>query len=102
MVGNLGDICDDENDTVRNWRKYGNLDIHGWAFVRFTLMFEYKGEDVGLRPFGSLSDNLKTRSSYRMMNGNQCVDLGLYVWMTVKWLPPAMLTNPRISNEKYL
>jgi putative transposase len=45
VVGDLGGIReDDENGESRNWGDHGNLDLHGWAFDRFTTLLDYKAE----------------------------------------------------------
>jgi putative transposase len=43
VVGDLSGIrnCED-------WGDHGNLDLHGWAFDRFTTMLEYKAEERGI------------------------------------------------------
>jgi putative transposase len=48
VVGDLSGIRDDENGDTRNWGKHGNLDLHGWAFDRFTTMLTYKAEAEGI------------------------------------------------------
>jgi putative transposase len=52
VVGDLGGIRDDENSDARNWGDHGNLDLHGWAFDRFTSMLDYKAEteDITVKP----------------------------------------------------
>ncbi len=45
VVGDLSGIReDDENDEAKNWGSHGNLDLHSWAFDRFTDLLEYKAE----------------------------------------------------------
>ena len=45
VVGDLGGIRkDDESGTSRNWGDHGNLELHGWAFDRFTKLLDYKAE----------------------------------------------------------
>jgi putative transposase len=48
VVGDLGGIRDDENGDPTNWGDHGNLDLHGWAFDRFTSMLDYKAEAEGI------------------------------------------------------
>jgi putative transposase len=43
VVGDLGGIRDGTD-----WDDSGNLDLHGWAFDRFTAMLEYKAEERGV------------------------------------------------------
>ena len=49
VVGDLGGIRE-EADTgeSRDWGDHGNLDLHGWAFERFTKLLAYKAEEVGI------------------------------------------------------
>jgi len=47
-VGDLGGIREDEDSEPKNWGRHGNLDLHGWAFDRFTAMLEYKAEERGI------------------------------------------------------
>jgi hypothetical protein len=50
VVGDLGGIReDDESSEPRNWGDHGNLDLHGWAFDRFTTLLDYKAEAEGYR-----------------------------------------------------
>ncbi|WP_114579575.1 RNA-guided endonuclease TnpB family protein [Saliphagus sp. LR7] len=80
VIGDLGGIRDDENGDARNWGDHGNLDLHGWAFDRFTSMLEYKGEGAGIEvvrePERATS---QTCSACEMKDGNQRVGRGLYV-----------------------
>ena len=79
-VGDLGGIRDDENSDSRNWGKYGNLDLHGWAFDRFVQMLTYKAEAEGIdvEPV-SERDTSKTCSACGHADDNQRVERGLYV-----------------------
>ena len=80
VVGDLGGIRDDENGDARNWGDHGNLDLHGWAFDRFTSMLEYKAEDEGLEVVRkSERDTSKTCSACGTKDGNQRIERGLYV-----------------------
>ena len=47
-IGNLGGIREDEDGDVKDWGKHGNLDLHSWAFDRFTNLLEYKAESEGI------------------------------------------------------
>jgi putative transposase len=33
---------------VKDWGKHGNLDLHSWAFDRFTKLLDYKAEGEGI------------------------------------------------------
>ncbi|WP_248910237.1 RNA-guided endonuclease InsQ/TnpB family protein [Halocatena marina] len=80
VVGDLGGIRDDENGDVRNWGDHGNLNLHGWAFARFTSMLEYKAETEGIDVSRkSEHDTSKTCSACGTKDGNQRVERGLYV-----------------------
>jgi len=49
VVGNLSGIREDEeNGESKNWGKHGNLDLHSWAFDRFTDLLTYKAEMEGI------------------------------------------------------
>jgi putative transposase len=49
VVGDLsGSREDEENGESKNWGKHGNLDLHSWAFNRFTDLLEYKAEMDGI------------------------------------------------------
>ncbi|MFC4990122.1 RNA-guided endonuclease InsQ/TnpB family protein [Saliphagus infecundisoli] len=47
-VGKLTDVREDETGESKNWGKHGNLDLHGWAFDRFTSVLEYKAKVEGI------------------------------------------------------
>jgi len=49
VVGDLSDIReDDEAEESKSWGKHGNLDLHSWAFDRFTKLLTYKAEMEGI------------------------------------------------------
>jgi putative transposase len=78
-VGDLGGIRDDENGDPKNWGKHGNLDLHGWAFDRFTTMLTYKAEMQGIAvETVSERDTSKTCSICRAKADSQRVERGLY------------------------
>ena len=80
VVGDLGGIRNDRNGDPRNWGDQGNIDLHGWAFDRFTSMMEYKAEDEGIEVTReSERDTSKTCSACGTKDGNQRVERGLYV-----------------------
>lgn len=43
-VGTLSGVREDENGDAIKWGRHGNLDLHGWAFDRFTSILEYKAK----------------------------------------------------------
>ena len=79
-VGDLSGVREDKNGEAKNWGTHGNLDLHGWAFDRFTSILEYKAEVEGIRVVevdeGSTS---KTCSVCGSKDDNQRVERGLYV-----------------------
>jgi len=81
VVGDLGGIReDDENDEPRNWGDHGNLDLHGWAFDRFTTLLDYKPEAEGIDvELVSERDTSKSCSACGHTDDNQRVERGLYV-----------------------
>lgn len=49
ILGDLGGIRDDEETGLaKNWGSRGNLDLHSWAFDRFTEMLDYKAEEQSI------------------------------------------------------
>ncbi|OYR70784.1 RNA-guided endonuclease InsQ/TnpB family protein [Halorubrum ezzemoulense] len=49
VVGDLSGVREDEeNGESKDWEKHGNLDLHSWAFDRFTDLLEYKAEMEGI------------------------------------------------------
>ncbi|MDS0300992.1 transposase [Halogeometricum sp. S1BR25-6] len=47
-IGKLAGVREDENGASKNWGKHGNLDLHGWAFDRFTSILTYKAKIEGV------------------------------------------------------
>ena len=48
-IGDLGGIRDDDGTgEAKDWGRHGNLDLHSWAFDRFTRLLEYKAEARGI------------------------------------------------------
>ena len=80
VVGDLSGIRSEENGESRNWGKHGNLDLHGWAFDRFTTMLAYKAEAEGIdvEPVTE-RDTSKSCSACGTKDDSQRVDRGLYV-----------------------
>jgi putative transposase len=81
VVGDLGGIReDDESGESRNWGDHGNLDLHGWAFDRFTTLLDYKAEAEGITvEQESERDTSKSCSVCGHTDKNQRVERGLYV-----------------------
>jgi putative transposase len=81
LVGDLSGIReDDETDAPTNWGDHGNLDLHGWAFDRFTRMLTYEAEAEGINvePV-SERDTSKSCSVCGTEADSQRVERGLYV-----------------------
>ncbi|WP_227378405.1 RNA-guided endonuclease InsQ/TnpB family protein [Haladaptatus halobius] len=80
VVGDLGGIRDDKNGDSRNWGTHGNLDLHGWAFDRFTTLLDYKAEAEGIEvELVSERNTSKSCSVCGTVDGDQRVERGLYV-----------------------
>jgi putative transposase len=81
VVGNLSDIREDEeNGDSKNWGTHGNLDLHSWAFDRFTSMLEYKAEMEGITVEQvSERDTSKSCSCCGRKRKKNRVERGLYV-----------------------
>ena len=80
VVGDLGGIRDDENGDPTNWGDHGNLDLHGWAFDRFTTMLTYKANAEGIVvDFVSERNTSKSCSACGRTDDTQRVERGLYV-----------------------
>lgn len=79
-VGNLEGVREDENGESKNWGKHGNLDLHGWAFDRFTSILTYKAKGEGIEVVEvSESDTSKTCCVCGREDENQRIERGLYV-----------------------
>jgi len=79
-VGKLEGVRKDENGEAKNWGRHGNLDLHGWAFDRFTNILEYKAKVEGIEVVEvSEEDTSKTCSVCGREDGSQRVERGLYV-----------------------
>lgn len=80
-VGDLSGIReDDETGDAHNWGDHGNLDLHGWAFDRFTSLLEYKAEAEGITVEQvSERGTSKSCSVCGHTDENQRVERGLYV-----------------------
>ena len=77
--GKLAGVRKDDNGNSKNWGKHGNLDLHGWAFDRFSNILEYnaKVEGTGIVEV-SESNTSKTCCVCGRKDDNQRVERGLY------------------------
>ena len=79
-VGDLEGVREDKNGESKNWGRHGNLDLHGWAFNRFTSILEYKAKVVGTEVVEvSEQDTSKTCWVFGREDDSQRVERGLYV-----------------------
>ena len=79
-VGKLEGVRDDENGDSKDWGSHGNLDLHGWAFDRFTSILTYKAKVEGIEVVEvSERDTSKTCCVCRETDDSQRVERGLYV-----------------------
>ncbi|MFA9518202.1 RNA-guided endonuclease InsQ/TnpB family protein [Halopenitus sp. H-Gu1] len=81
MIGDLSGIREDEeNSESKDWGKHGNLDLHSWAFDRFTDLLTYKAEMEGIS-VEEVSEEETSKSCSccgRTSDANR-VERGLYV-----------------------
>jgi len=82
-VGDFEGVRDDEKGDSTNWGDHGNLDLHGWAFDRFTSILESKGNGklIGVVEV-SERDTSKTCCACGREDESQRVERGLYVCET--------------------
>ena len=79
-VGELRGIREDEHDDAKNWGKHGNLDLHSWAFDRFTKILMYKAKVEGIEVIEVPErDTSKTCCACGKKDKSQRVERGLYV-----------------------
>jgi len=79
-VGDLEGVREDENGDSKNWGKHGNLDLHGWAFDRFTSILTYKAKVEGIEvEVVSEKGTSKTCCVCGREDDSQRVERGLYV-----------------------
>ena len=79
-IGDLEGIREDENGDAKNWGRHGNLDLHGWAFNRFTDILTYKAKAEGIEVVEvSERDTSKTCCVCGREDDSQRVERGLYV-----------------------
>jgi putative transposase len=81
VVGDLSGIRKDEGSgESEDWGKHGNLDLHSWAFDRFTDLLAYKAEMEGITVEEvSERDTSKTCSCCGQKRDASRVERGLYV-----------------------
>jgi len=81
VVGDLSGIREDEEtNESKNWGDHGNLDLHSWAFDRFTNLLEYKAEMEGiLVERVSERDTSRSCSCCGRNRSENRVERGLYV-----------------------
>ncbi|MFB6228872.1 MAG: RNA-guided endonuclease InsQ/TnpB family protein, partial [Halobacteriales archaeon] len=79
-VGDLEGVRENEDGESKNWGRHGNLDLHGWAFDRFTNILEYKAKVEGIEVVEvSERDTSKTCCICGREDDSQRVERGLYV-----------------------
>ena len=79
-VGDLEGVREDEAGKSKNWGRHGNLDLHGWAFDRFTKILTYKAKVEGIEVVEVSERNTsKTCCVCGREDDNQRVERGLYV-----------------------
>jgi len=79
-VGDLEGVREDETGDSKNWGRHGNLDLHGWAFDRFTEILTYKAKVEGIEVVDvSERDTSKTCCVCGREDDTQRVERGLYV-----------------------
>ena len=71
---------EDEDGESKSWGKHGNLDLHGWAFDRFTKILTYKAKVEGIEVDDvSERDTSKTCCVCGREDDSQRIERGLYV-----------------------
>jgi putative transposase len=79
-VGNLAGVREDGNGESKNWGRHGNLDLHGWAFDRFTSILTYKAKVEGIGVVTVSERNTsKTCCVCGKEDDSRRVERGLYV-----------------------
>ena len=98
VVGDLSNIRDGTD-----WGDSGNLDLHGWAFDRFTKMLEYKAEAEGIDVEQvDERDTSKTCSVCGTEDGSQRVERGLYVCESCETVANADINGAENIRAKVL
>ena len=79
-IGDLEGVRENENGGSKNWGAHGNLDLHGWAFDRFTSILEYKAKVEGIE-VEDVSERAtsKTCCLCGKEDARQRIERGLYV-----------------------
>ncbi|KTG08981.1 transposase [Haloprofundus marisrubri] len=79
-IGKLAGVREDEKGESKNWGRHGNLDLHGWAFDRFTKILTYKAKVEGIEVVEVSERNTsKTCCVCGREDDSQRVERGLYV-----------------------
>ncbi len=79
-IGDLEGVREDDDGEAKNWGRHGNLDLHGWAFDRFTSILTYKAKVEGIEVNEvDERDTSKTCCVCGKTDENQRVERGLYV-----------------------
>jgi putative transposase len=82
-IGKLAGVREDDNGESKNWGKHGNLDLHGWAFDRFSNILKYKAKVEGIKVVEvDERDTSKTCCVCGRKDESQRVERGLYVCET--------------------
>ena len=102
VIGDLSGIREDkENGESKSWGKHGNLDLHSWAFDRFTDLLEYKAEMEGITVEGVSEENTSKSCSCcgRKRDANR-VERGLYVCDTCDTVANADVNGAENIRQK--
>jgi putative transposase len=82
-IGDLESVRLDDEGETKNWGRHGNLDLHGWAFDRFTSILTYKAKVQGIEVVEvSERDTSKTCCVCGREDDSQRTERGLYVCET--------------------
>ena len=98
IVGDLSGIRGGED-----WGDNGNLDLHGWAFDRFTQMLGYKAEEhrINVEQVDERGTS-KSCSVCSTKDGSQRVERGLYVCESCETVANADINGAENIREKVL
>jgi len=98
VVGDLSGIRDGSDRGDR-----GNLNLHGWAFDRFTSLLEYKAEERGIDlEKVDERETSKTCSSCHTEEPTQRVERGLYVCESCETVANADINGAENIRQKVL
>ena len=79
-IGDLNGVRKNADGKSKNWGRHGNLDLHGWAFDRFTKILTYKAKVEGIEVDDvSERDTSKTCCVCGREDDSQRIERGLYV-----------------------